>query len=140
MIDQDMDVKIRTVILFEYYKRFCNQSDNPEMHFYVIPELRDIDNSVIEANATYLIDQNLVRGGVDVGESHSFPWITRLNSTGIKLIEKITDESELKIPELRDELNDKTNTQDKVLGLITYCFKSNEIPVSILNIAKDIIF
>ena len=138
MIDNEIDVKIKMIILLEYYKRFCGQSINPEMHFYVFPELQDIDNKIIEANATWLIDENLVRGGVDIGDSHSFPWIIRINSTGTELIKKIVDESELKIPELHDELNDKITTQDRILGFITYCFKFKEIPVNISKITKDI--
>lgn len=139
MADREMDVKIRVIILLEYYKRSCGQSVNPEMHFYVIPELQDIDNKIIESNATWLIDENLVRGGVDVGDSHSFPWITRINSSGIELIKKIVDESELKIPELQDELNGKTTIQDRILGFIIYCFKFKEIPVNVSKIAQDIV-
>jgi hypothetical protein len=109
------------------------------MHFYVIPELRDIDNETIKANAVYLIAENLVRGGVDEDGSHSFPWITRINPTGIKLVEKIAKESESKISELQDELKDKMDTQDRVLGLIAYCFKFKYVPTEILNVAKKII-
>jgi hypothetical protein len=36
MIGKETDVKIRTILLFEYCKRSYGQSDNPEMHFYVI--------------------------------------------------------------------------------------------------------
>jgi len=107
MIDKETDVKIRTILLFEYCKRSYGQSDNPEMHFYVIPELREIDNEIIKANAVYLIAKNLVRGGVDEDASHSFPWITRINPTGMKLVERIVDESESKIPELQGKLKDK---------------------------------
>ena len=139
MVDREMDVKIRLIILLEYYKRSCGQSTNSEMHFYVIPELQDIDNKIIEVNATWLIDENLVRGGVDVGNSHSFPWITRINPTGIELIKKIIDESELKIDELQDELKDKVIIQDRILNFIAYCFKSKEIPVNISKIAKNIV-
>ncbi len=139
MIDREMDVKIRLIILLEYYKRSCGQSTNSEMHFYVIPELQDIDNKIIEANATWLIDENLVRGGVDVGNSHSFPWITRINPTGIELIKKIVDESELKIYELQDELKDKVMIQDRILNFVAYYFKSKEISVNISKIAKNII-
>ena len=139
MIDREMDVKIRLIILLEYYKRSCGQSTNSEMHFYVIPELQDIDNKIIEVNATWLIDENLVRGGVDVGSSHSFPWITRINPTGIELIKKIVDESELKIPELQDELNNKTIIQDRILSFIPYCFKFKEIPANVSKIAKNIV-
>ena len=139
MIDKERDAKIRVILLFEYFKRSCGQSDNPEMHFYVIPELRDIENQIIEKNAKYLIDENLVRGGVDEDASHSFPWITRINPTGMKVIERIVDESESKIPELEDELKDKTNTQDKILDFINYCFKFKEIPTEILNVVKNIV-
>ena len=135
MIENERDVMIRVILLFEYYKRSCGQSNNPEMHFYIIPELRDTDNKIIESNATYLIDNNLVRGGVDVDASHSFPWITRINSTGVNLIERIVHESESKI----SELNDKSDTQDKVLDFINYCLKGKEIPKQVLDVAKDIV-
>jgi len=145
MIENERDVMIRVILLFEYYKRSCGQSNNSEMHFYVIPELRDTDNKIIESNATYLIDNNLVRGGVDVDASHSFPWITRINSTGVNLIERIVDESELKISELKiselkiSELKDKSDPQDKVLDFINYCLKGKEIPKQVLDVAKDIV-
>jgi len=135
MIENERDVMIKVILLFEYYKRSCGQSNNSEMHFYVIPELRDTDNKIIESNATYLIDNNLVRGGVDVDASHSFPWITRINSTGVNLIERIVDESELKISELKD----KSDPQDKVLDFINYCLKGKEIPKQVLDVAKDIV-
>ena len=35
-----------------------------------------------------MIDENLVRGGIDEEEEHSFPWITRLTLTGIKFVEE----------------------------------------------------
>jgi len=139
MIGKETDVKVRTVLLFEYCKRSYDQSDNPEMHFYVIPELRDIDNEIIKANAVYLIAENLVRGGVDEDASHSFPWITRINPTGMKLVERIVDESESKIPELRGKVKDKTDTEDRVLGFIAYCFKFKDFPTDILDVAKKIV-
>jgi hypothetical protein len=139
MMSKETDVKIRTILLFEYCKRSYGQSDNPEMHFYTIPELRNIDNGIIKANAVYLIAENLVRGGVDEDTSHSFPWITRINSTGMKLVERIVDESESKIPELQDNLKDKTDTQDRVLGFIAYCFKFKDVPTEILDVAKKIV-
>ena len=140
MIGKETDVGIRTILLFEYCKRSYGQSDNSEMHFYVIPELHNIDNEIIKANAVYLIDENLVRGGVDEDASHSFPWITRINPTGLKLVERIVDESESKIPELQEELRDKMNTQDRVLSFITYCFKFKDVPTDILDVAKKIVF
>ena len=139
MIDKETDVKIRMILLFEYCKRSFGKSDNPEMHFYTMPELRDIDNEVIKANAVYLIAENLVRGGVDEDASHSFPWITRINPTGLKLVKRVVDESELKIPELQDRLKDKTDTQDRILGFIAYCFKFKDVPIEILDVAKKIV-
>ena len=138
-MDKETNVKIRTTLLFEYCKRSYGKSDNPEMHFYKMPELRDTDNEIIKANAVYLIAKNLVRGGVDEDASHSFPWITRINPTGLKLVERIVDESESKIPELQDKLKDKTDTQDRVLGFIAYCFKFKDVPTEILDVAKKIV-
>tara|TARA_B110000914_G_scaffold43279_1_gene36594 strand:+ start:197 stop:490 length:294 start_codon:yes stop_codon:yes gene_type:complete len=86
--DDSMDDKIRKIILVEYYARFKKNSKTPEMHMYNFPGLKEMDNEIIFKSAKYLIDANLVRGGIDEEKDHSFPWITRLTPTGIKLIEE----------------------------------------------------
>ena len=136
-INQERDIRIRTTILFEYYNRLYGKSENPEIHFYNFPELKDIDNDIISANAIYLIDENFVRGGVDVAGVHSFPWITRINSTGMKLVESLVLKSEEKIPELKEELKDKSSTQDRVIAFISYCVKHKDIPLTVIDIARD---
>ena len=138
MPDLELNAKIRTIILFEYCKRSYGQSDNPEMHFYVIPELRDIDNEIIKVNAVHLIDENLVRGGVDDDSSQTFPWIRRITPKGMDLIEQLVCESESNIQELKDELKNKANLNDRVSCLITYCMGSDVFPADVLDIAKKI--
>jgi hypothetical protein len=86
--NDSVDDKIRKIILVEYYARFKKKSKTPEMHMYNFPGLKEIDNEIIFKNAKCLIDANLVRGGIDEEKDHSFPWITRLTPTGIKLIEE----------------------------------------------------
>ena len=86
--DDSIDDKIRRVILVEYYARFKKNSKIPEMHMYNFPGLKEMDNKISFKSAKYLIDANLVRGGIDEEKDHSFPWITRLTPTGIKLIEE----------------------------------------------------
>ena len=78
---------IRDIILKEFYKRSQEKSDNPYLHMYNFPELKEIDNKRIFENVKYLINENLVRGGIDQDENQSFPWISRLTSLGTKLIE-----------------------------------------------------
>ena len=85
---QQTDEQIRKIILIEYYKRQNGISKNPKMHMYNFPELKQIDNKDIFQNAKFLIDENLVRGGVDEQGDHIFPWITKLTSTGIEWMEK----------------------------------------------------
>ena len=91
-MDENMDEKIQKIILSEYYSRLKGSSKMPQMHMYNFPELKGIDNEVIFKNAKFLMDENLVRGGIDEEKDHLFPWITRLTSTGIELVEK--DQSE----------------------------------------------
>ena len=79
--------EIRDIILKEFYKRSQSKSDNPNLHMYNFPELKEIDNKRIFENIKYLINENLVRGGIDQGENKSFPWISRLTPLGIKLVE-----------------------------------------------------
>ena len=83
------NIKIRKTILLEYYWRLHGQSKNPEMHFFNIPELKEIDNEIIAVNAIHLIDENFVRGGVDVEGERRFPWITRILPKGITFVEQL---------------------------------------------------
>ena len=87
-MDNNMDDKIKKIILTEYYARLKGNSKISKMHMYNFPELKEIDNEIIFKNAKYLIDSNLVRGGIDEERDHSFPWITRLTPSGIELVEK----------------------------------------------------
>ena len=87
-MNENIDKKIRKIILSEYYARLKDCSKIPQMHMYNFPELKEIDNEIIFKNAKFLIDENFVRGGIDEGKDHSFPWITRLTSIGIGWIEK----------------------------------------------------
>ena len=82
------DEQIRKIILLEYYDRSKGISKNSEMHMYNFPELKEIPNKHIFQNAKYLIDENMVRGGIDEEGGNSFPWITRLTDAGIKFLEK----------------------------------------------------
>ena len=83
-----MDEKIQKIILTEYYSRLKGCSKIPQMHMYNFPELKEIDNEIIFENAKFLIDENLVRGGIDEEKDHSFPWIIRLTSTWSEYVKK----------------------------------------------------
>ena len=133
------DVKIRGILLFEYCKRLYEQSNNPKMHFYNIPELKSIDNEIIKLNAIHLIDENVVRGGVDEENSHLFPWITRINPKGIELVEKIVNESEKKILEIQTELKSKTSTREKILCLIFFYENNKKVKKTIIEISQNIL-
>ena len=87
--ENSQDDKIRKIILLEYYSRLHGQSKNPEIHFFNIPELKEIDNQTIASNAIYLIDESFVRGGVDIEGEQRFPWITRILPKGITFIEQL---------------------------------------------------
>ena len=82
------DEQIRKIILAEYYKRQKGISRNPQIHIYNFPELKKIKNKDILQNAKYLMDKNLVRGGVDEEKDHIFPWITKLTPMGMEMMEK----------------------------------------------------
>jgi hypothetical protein len=87
-MEEYTDQEIKKIILIEYYKRSKRESKNPEMHMYNFPELKEIDNKIILKNVKYLINENLVRGGIDEEGENMFPWITKLTPLGIKLVEK----------------------------------------------------
>ena len=78
---------IRDIILKEFYKRSQGKSEIPKIHMYNFPQLKEIKNEIIFQNIKYLINEGLVRGGIDQDENQSFPWITRLTSLGIKFVE-----------------------------------------------------
>ena len=87
-MDEEKNNKIKKIILIEYYARLKGSSKNPEIHMYNFPELKETDNKKIFQNAKYLIDENLVRGGIDEEGSNEFPWITKLTVLGIESLEK----------------------------------------------------
>ena len=89
MAENPENIKIRKIILLEYYSRLHGKSKNPETHFFNIPELKEINNEIIAINAIYLIDENFVRGGVDVEGEQRFPWITRILPKGIAFVEQL---------------------------------------------------
>ena len=89
MEENTENIKIRKIILFEYYSRLHGKSKNPEIHFFNIPELKEVDNEIITANAIYLIDENFVRGGIDVEGEQKFPWITRILPKGITFVKQL---------------------------------------------------
>ena len=106
----DDDIQIKLQILFEYCLRLHKQSINPEMHFFKIPKLNTIDNDIIFKNSVNLIDENFVRGGVDVEGDNSFPWITRITPKGISERSKLTinfiKRKMKEYDELKNELED----------------------------------
>ena len=94
MQENQQNIKIQKIILSEYYLRLHSQSKNAEIHFFNLPELKEIDNQIIAINAIYLIDENFVRGGVDVEGDKRFPWITRILPKGITFVEQQIHKSE----------------------------------------------
>ena len=86
MTDLTNDI-IKHIILGEFYKRSQGKSEIVKIHMYNFPQLKEIENEVIFQNIKYLINEGLVRGGIDQDENQSFPWITRLTSLGIKFVE-----------------------------------------------------
>jgi hypothetical protein len=57
----------------------------------------------------------------------------------MELVERLVSESESSIPELQDELRAKTESQDRVLGFITYCLRMDEFPFTVFGIAKNVV-
>ena len=85
-----------------------------------------------------MIDENFVRGGVDVEGENSFPWITRITSKGITFVEELVTKSEQNIPQIFDKLKDAHVLQDKMMILILHCMDLDEIPLDMIKIAQDL--
>ena len=91
LLEENLEnIKIRKIILHEYFSRLNGESKNPEMHLFNLPELKEIDNQIITKNAIFLIDENFVRGGIDIEREQKFPWITRILPKGIIFLEQIS--------------------------------------------------
>jgi len=134
----DDDIQIKLQILFEYCLRLHKQSINPEMHFFKIPKLNTIDNDIIFKNSVNLIDENFVRGGVDVEGDNSFPWITRITPKGISLVEQLVIKSEQNLPEISSKLKNMLTIEEKIIFLILHCMKNDKIPIDVAEIAHDL--
>ena len=136
-IDITRDIKIRTIILFEEYNRLYGQSENSTLHQYALPELTDIPNEIIDANMIYLIDERLVRGVVEQAGPNSFPSITRINSTGMRLVEQLVEKSAQEIPEVNESLKDIVTIKERATKYVTNCLSNPALTIKIIELAKD---
>lgn len=108
------------------------------MHFFKIPKLNAIDNNTLFKNSVNLIDENFVRGGVDVEGDNSFPWITRITPKGISLVEQLVIKSEQNLPEISSKLKNMLIIEEKMFFLILHCMKNDKIPIDVVEIAHDL--
>jgi hypothetical protein len=123
MISMDND-EIRLIILFNYYNSLHQgeeEWDNP------LNELKDVSESVINANLIYLIDKGLLRGKVEYTNIGSIPFVTRITDLGMDKVELIVKNSEKEDASLAEKLDQINSTSDRVLKFSETCLKIGSI-------------
>lgn len=134
-IDKERDVRIKTILLFEYYKQLYGEDSG--VYHYVLPELKDIDNQIIDANVIFLIDENYLRGTVEYTNAGAIPFITRINSKGMKLVESIVEKAETFEGLEKSQSKDFGSTKEKILFYIGSILKNPQLQVELFNSTKD---
>jgi hypothetical protein len=125
--------QIRLSILYQYYRAMFNgQRDRLEN-----PELKDIPDTVINANLVYLLDKGLINGGKsysDDGQAYATP--IDITARGMDVVENILNQSLEKLDQnVSSEIKKESTTNKKLDKLYEKCAKVEPVLEIVVKIA-----
>lgn len=138
-VNLERDLKIRWKLLCIYYDRLYSQKREGPDPMYKLAQDEGIDQNIVNANVIYLLDEGLLRGQVSYTSSGALPYVTRIYSTGMQLVEKLYEKSQSNLkPEIKSKLDAIQSTVDRVLTWIELCIKGKNLVPEIIALMKDI--
>jgi len=138
-VNLDRDLAIRWKLLCTYYdKLYSNSRERPDP-VYKLAQDEKIDISIVYANTIFLIEENLLRGTISHTTGGAIPFVTRINSSGMKLVERLFEESLKNLDvETQTKLAKLESQADKVLEWIRVCIQGKNIVQEIWTLIKNI--
>lgn len=138
-VNLERDLAIRWKLLCIYYDRLITNSRERPDPVYKLAQDEKIDISVVYANTIFLIEENLLRGTISHTTGGAIPFVTRINSTGMKLVERLFEESQKSLDsETQTKLAKLESKTDKVLEWIKVCIQGKNIVQEIWALIKNI--
>jgi len=137
-VNLERDLEIRWKLLCIYYDRLYSQERDGPDPMYKFAQDGEIDQKIVNANVIYLLDEGLLRGDVSYTTAGSHPYVTRIYSSGMKLVEKLYEKSQTNLDsETKSKLDGIQSKVDRVLTWIQLCIKGRHLAPEIIALMKD---
>jgi len=138
-VNLERDLEIRWKILCIYYDQLYSKDRSGGDPVYKFAKEEGIDQNIVDANVIYLIDEGLLRGDISYTSSGGHPFVTRIYSSGMKLVEKLYEKSQKNLePEIKSKLDSIQSKTDRVLTWIQLCIKGRNLAPEIIALINDI--
>ena len=138
-VNLERDLEIRWKILCIYYDVLYSQERQGQDPMYKFAQDEGIDHKIVNANVMYLLDEGLLRGSVSYTTGGQVPSISRIYSSGMKLVEKLYEKSQTNLDsETKSKLDGIQSKVDRVLTWIQLCIKGRNLTPEIIALTKDI--
>ena len=137
-VNLERDLEIQWKLLCIYYDKLYSLSKEGPDPTYKLAQDENIDYRIINTNVICLIDEHFLEGTINYTTAIPIATVTRINSRGIKLVEKLYQKS-------YDSLNDETKSKldsiqsktERVCSWIKSCIQVRQIIPEILSLMKD---
>lgn len=137
-INLERDLEIRWKLLCIYYDQLYSQEKIRPDPMYKFAQDEGIDQKVVNANVIYLLDEGLLRGDISYTTGGQHPYVTRIYSRGMKLVEKLYEKSQQNLDEeTKSKLEGIESKVERVLTWIKLCIQGRHLGPEILNLMKD---
>ena len=137
-VNLERDLEIRWKLLCIYYDTLYSQERGGSDPMYKFAQDEGIDQKIVNANVIYLLDEGLLRGDVSYTSAGAHPYVTRIYSSGMKLVEELYEKSQSNLDsETKSQLDGIQSKVERVLTWIQLCIKGRHLAPEIIALMKD---
>lgn len=137
-VNIERDLEIRWKLLCIYYDELYSKDRSRPDPAYKLSQDEGIDYNIVNANVIYLIDEGLLHGDISYTTSGSIPSVSRIYSSGMKLVEKLYEKSQKNLDsQTKSKLDSIQSKAERVLTWIQLCIKGRKLAPEIIALIKD---
>jgi len=138
-VNLERDLKIRWTLLCIYYNKLYSQEKERPDPIFKFAQDEGIDQKIVNANVIYLLDEGFLRGSVSSTRAGELPTVSRIYSSGMKLVENLYKKSLDNLDsETISKLDSTQSTVEKILTWIQLCIKGRNLTPEIIALMKDV--
>ena len=137
-VNLERDLEIRWKLLCIYYNQLYSQERTRPDTKIKLAQDEGIEQKVVNANIIYLLDEGLLRGTISYTTGGQVPFVSRIYSRGMKLVENLYEKSQESLnEETKSKLEGIESNVERVLTWIKLCIQCKHVVPEILNLMKD---